>query len=117
MTKNIVSKIKDHIQVNIEIVLFKEGETWIAYSPALELASYGDSLEDAKHAFHEMIDIFLEETNRKGSLEKYLLKLGWQLQQRPKPKYNQPDLKTLKNKSILFKNSRTYTEKVSIPVS
>lgn len=117
MLKNIVRQSGNSIIVNIEVILFQEKETWIAYCPALELSSYGDDETDAKKAFEEAMEIFISETDRKGTLERYLLKLGWQLQQKPKPVYNPPVLSLQKEKNLLGKNSRIYKEKVAIPVA
>jgi hypothetical protein len=89
----------------------------VAYCPALELSSYGDDQNDAKEAFGEAMKIFLSETDRKGTLERYLLKLGWQLQQKPKPMYNQPSISLLENRRLLLKNPHIYNEKVALPVA
>lgn len=91
MAKNTVSKSKSSVTISVQVLLFKEDDVWVAYCPALELSSYGDDQDDAKKAFDEAMNIFLEETDRKGTLERYLLKLGWQLQQKPKPVYHQPN--------------------------
>jgi hypothetical protein len=117
MEKNILSKGKIFIKVIVQVALFQEEGIWVAYCPALELSSYGDDPGDAREAFEEAMKIFLDETERKGTMERYLLKLGWQLQQKPKPVYNQPKLSLLDNKRILSKNPEIFTEKVSIPVA
>ncbi len=117
MAKNTVSQIRNSINVNVQVVLFQEDGIWISYCPALELSSYGDNQEDAKKAFEEAMKIFLQETDRKGTLERCLLKLGWQLQQKPKPMYNQPIFSLQENKKLLRKNPQFYNEKVAIPVA
>ncbi|MGI8893518.1 MAG: hypothetical protein ACR2GN_08655 [Bacteroidia bacterium] len=111
MAGNAVSKKSNSIKVEIEIILFKEDDSWIAYCPSLELTSYGDTQSDARAAFDEEMKIFISETNRKGTLERYLLRNGWTLQQKPKPIYHQPDF-TIKEK---YKNPTIYKEKVAIP--
>lgn len=117
MANNTVLKNRNTVKVDVQIVLFQEDETWVAYCPALELSSYGDNEQEAKKAFDEAMDIFLSETNRKGTLERCLLKLGWQLQLKPKPVYNQPNIPLQENKRILLKNPHIYNERVSIPVA
>lgn len=84
---------------------------------ALEVSSYGDDEADAKKAFEEAMQIFLSETERKGTLEKCLLKLGWQLQQKPKLIYNQPHPSLQKNTRLLKKSARIYNERIAIPVA
>lgn len=117
MTKNTVSKNRNSINVNVQVILFQEDGIWVAYCPALELSSYGDNENDAKEAFEEAMQIFLSETDRKGTLERCLLKLGWQLQQKPRPMYNQPNLSLQENKRLLRKNPHIYNERVAIPVA
>lgn len=117
MAKNALSNNRNSVNVNIQVVLFKEDDVWVAYCPALELSSYGDDKQDARQAFDEAMKIFLAETDRKGTLERYLLKLGWQLQQKPVLVYNQPNLSLQENKKILSKNPQIYNEKVAIPVA
>lgn len=117
MTKNTVSKSKNSININIQVVLFQEDNMWVAYCPALEISSYGDDQKDAKAAFDEAMAIFINETDRKGTLERYLLKLGWQLQQKPKPVYNQPNFSLQENQRLLRKNPQIYNEKIAIPVA
>jgi predicted RNase H-like HicB family nuclease len=67
------------ISVGVDVLFLKEGDYVVAYAPALELSSYGKTEQSAKKAFGEAMDIFLEETERKGTLERVLLKLGWTL--------------------------------------
>ncbi|HXR85219.1 MAG TPA: hypothetical protein VN722_12975 [Hanamia sp.] len=117
MSVNTLQKDKYSLNINVEVALFKEGVTWVAYCPALEVSSYGDDKKEAKEAFEEAMQIFLSETERKGTLEKYLLKLGWQLQQKPIPVYNQPHFSIQDNKRLLEKNPLIYNEKIAIPVA
>lgn len=117
MAKIALQKSRNSVNVNIEVVLFEEDGMWVAYCPALELSSYGDDENDAKQAFEEAMAIFLSETDRKGTLERYLLKLGWQLQQKPKPVYNPPAISLLREQKLLRRKSHIYNEKVTIPVA
>lgn len=66
------------VQVNIPVSVFREGKQFIAYTPVLDLASYGDTYEEAKRRFEEVLEIFFEETMKKGTLEEVLLEFGWQ---------------------------------------
>ncbi len=117
MSVNTLQKDKYSLNINVEVALFKEAGTWVAYCPALEVSSYGDDKKEAKEAFEEAMQIFLSETERKGTLEKYLLKLGWQLQQKPIAVYNQPHFSIQDNKRLLEKNPLIYNEKIAIPVA
>ena len=117
MIKNTLLKDRSSLNVNVQVALFQEDGIWVAYCPALEVSSYGDDKNEAKEAFEEAMQIFLSETDRKGTLERYLLKLGWQLQQKPKPMYNQPHLSLLENRRLFKKSPQIYNERVAIPVA
>lgn len=67
----------DGITIKLEVQIFKQGGYFIAYAPALELSSYGNSEEDAKLAFEDALEIFLEDTLEKGTLHQILSELGW----------------------------------------
>lgn len=116
MTNNKIPKDHKSFNVDVQVALFKEDDIWVAYCPALEVSSYGDDEEEARSAFEEAMQIFLAETERKGTLEKYLLKLGWQLQQKPKPFYNQPHLSIQENRRLIEKSPQIYNERPAIPV-
>ena len=101
------------ITMQLQVALFKEDGQFVAYCPALELSSYGDTPKEAKQAFDEALDIFVEETTEKGTLEKVLLQLGWSLKRKPKPDYQPPQLDASK---VSRHNPSFYKERFAIPV-
>lgn len=117
MQKNTLQKKRNLLNLNVEVALFKEEGIWVAYCPALEVSSYGDDKDEAKVAFEEALQIFLAETERKRTLEKYLLKLGWQLQQKPKLMYNQPQQTLKENRRLVMKSPLIYNERIAIPIA
>lgn len=70
------------ISVGVDVLFLQEGDYVVAYAPALELSSYGKTRVAAQKAFSEALAIFIEETERKGTLERVLLRLGWTLSRR-----------------------------------
>jgi hypothetical protein len=119
--KNVISMINQEqfikksmstITVGIHVGIFKEGKYFVVYCPALDLSSYGSDEEIAKRRFEEEVKIFFEETSKKGTLERYLLQLGWTLTKKPQPKYEPP----LFNADQRQKNLHTFTERIAIPV-
>ena len=62
----------------LNISIIREGDSFIAYSPALDLSTVGDSLEEAHERFNEAVEIFFEEISNSGTLDEVLLDLGWQ---------------------------------------
>jgi len=69
--------IKKSSKVVLSVSVFKEGKHFIAYAPSLDLATSGNSAKQAKKRFGEAVDIFFEETSKKGTLDRVLKGLGW----------------------------------------
>lgn len=68
------------LKIEVDIFIAKDGDYFVAYCPALNLSSYGRTAQEATDSFKIDLEIFVEETGRKGTLEKYLLQNGWNLQ-------------------------------------
>jgi predicted RNase H-like HicB family nuclease len=58
-------------------LIFKEGETFVSYCPELSVASCGDSVEEARRRLPEAVRLFLEESQRMGTLEEILHEEGF----------------------------------------
>ncbi len=109
MKKNVI------IKVMVEVLFTHEDDYVIATCPALNVSSYGKTEKEAKKNFDEAIEIFFEETNRKGTLEKNLVKNGWTLS----PKSYDPPRYTAKDILTRFGHippSNVMTEKYSMPI-
>ncbi|MCE2504773.1 MAG: hypothetical protein J4G05_12085 [Chlorobi bacterium] len=74
-----MSDTQHHIKTVVPVYFMEEEAQWVAYCPLLELSTYADSLGEAKVAFSEVLEIFLEEMVKRNSLEKELIRLGWTL--------------------------------------
>ncbi|MBS3946479.1 MAG: hypothetical protein KGZ42_13330 [Melioribacter sp.] len=103
------------IVLNLEVHLYKEDEYFVAFCPALNLSAYGDTKTKAKRAFETELNIFIEESHKKGTFEKYLLQQGWQLKQLPKPQYQQPPLQKLKKPSSKATYTEVFNTEIAIP--
>ncbi|MDQ3022498.1 MAG: hypothetical protein M3R36_18310 [Bacteroidota bacterium] len=90
--------IKNEIEVKLEIFFIKENNSIIAYSPSLDLSAYGNSISDAKKSFETTFKIYIEETEKKGTLIDDLLDHGWTVQKVPSLKLTPPKL----NKKEIF---------------
>lgn len=64
--------------VNLPVTIFKEGKSYVAYSPALDLSTSASTYKKAQIRFSEIVEIFLEELGEMGTLEMVLKDLGWQ---------------------------------------
>ena len=112
---NSLKRAGDTITVTLEVMLYTEGDYSVAYCPALELSAYGDNNKVAKNEFKNSLQIFIEETMKRGTLENELLSLGWVLQKVPKAKYKPPRL-NMEELLAAKHHSELFTGNVAIPV-
>ena len=69
--------------------VFREGEQYVGLCPELNVSSFGDTPEEAKHSLHEAVDAFFEGCNILGTLVEVLEESGftkkgdvWRLRER-----------------------------------
>ena len=65
------------IQYTLPVLIFKEDDFFVAYTPALDLSTVGDTYEKALKNFREASSIFFEEVIKKGTLKEVLMEYGW----------------------------------------
>ncbi len=65
------------VSVDLPLQIIKEGNVFVAYCPALDIATQGDTLPEAQKMFNEFVSIFIDELIEMGTLEKVLFELGW----------------------------------------
>ena len=78
MSQIVNKKTRAYFQVSLPVSILREGEAFVAYTPALDLSTSGKSLDEARTRFNEVVGIFFEELVSKGTLETVLSNLGWQ---------------------------------------
>jgi len=64
-----------HAQLNLQIT--REDDCFVVYCPDLELSSHGDTPEEAKKNFAEVLDIFFDDITERGTLAEVLQECGW----------------------------------------
>ena len=69
------------ISLNLPVSFIREADQFVAYTPALDLSTFGSTLEEAKRNFTEAVEIFFDEIIAMGTLEDVLLDLGWKQQE------------------------------------
>lgn len=74
MTKKMIKMLS----VNLPVLILKEGKSFVAYSPVLDLSTCGGTEKQAKKMFAEALEIFLKELSEAGTLEEVLTNLGWE---------------------------------------
>ena len=68
------------IKFSLPLSVLKEGDSFIAYTPALDLSTAGDTFEEAQKNFVEAVNLFFEELLKMGTINEVLTGLGWQKQ-------------------------------------
>lgn len=68
---------KTRLQFNLPVLIIREDEAFIAYTPALDLSTVGKTFDEAKKRFEEVVNIFFEEILAKGTVDEALAELGW----------------------------------------
>lgn len=79
MNNKIVTNGKKYVEVQLVVLVLQESNTFIAYCPALNLSTYGDSIADVKEAFDDLITSYLEDCARMGTLDSDLKAHGWNM--------------------------------------
>ena len=70
-------KKRVHIEAKLPLSIFKEGDKFVAYTPALKLSTSGEHFKEVNRRFAEILNIFIEESLKKGTLEQTLEDCGW----------------------------------------
>lgn len=73
-----MKKAKLTIDGKLPVIFLREGKAFIAYSPALDISTAGDTFEDARDKFSELLLLFFQELAESGKFHDALLELGWQ---------------------------------------
>lgn len=68
---------KVNFKTSLPVTFLREGDQFVAYTPALDLSTSGDTFEQAKRRFTEIVQIFLAECFSMGTLDGVLSDLGW----------------------------------------
>lgn len=88
--------IGEKIIIQIELLRFKEDDTFIVYAPSLDLSGYGNTEEEASESFGIVLEEFCRYTLNKKTFFRELKKLGWEkIGTKKKPQYKPPYLDTL----------------------
>ena len=72
---------KLRFSTSLPIDILREGDSFIAYCPVLDLPVAGKTYEDAVGKFSCVAQAFLDEMNTAGTLNDYLAEMGWQKKQ------------------------------------
>ena len=60
------------INLEFDSMVFQEGNTYVAYSPKLDVSSCGGTVDEARNNLKTAVRLFLEEAEKMGTLEDIL---------------------------------------------
>jgi predicted RNase H-like HicB family nuclease len=66
------------INIEFDSIVFQEGNTYVAYSPKLDVSSCGGTVDDARNNLKTAVRLFLEEAQKMGTLEDILSESGYE---------------------------------------
>jgi len=65
------------VAVELPVAFIEEGDTVIAYTPALDLSTCGKNKKDASRMFQEAVQIFFSDLIENGTVDEVLTGLNW----------------------------------------
>jgi len=65
------------LEIDFDAIVFQEGNTYVAYSPKLDVSSCGGTVEEAKGNLKIAVRLFIEECAKMGTLEEILEEAGY----------------------------------------
>ena len=69
--------LSNKLSFNLPILITKQNKRFVAYTPALDIATSGKSEKDVKTRFIELANVFLEEIFEAKTADDVLSELGW----------------------------------------
>jgi predicted RNase H-like HicB family nuclease len=65
------------LQIEFDMIVFREGASFVAYCPELDLSSCGHDTDEARANLKTAVRLFIEETERLGTLDQVLEEAGY----------------------------------------
>lgn len=54
---------------DINVLFYREGEQWVAQALTVDVATSGDSLDEARAAIQEALELYFEDTDETAPME------------------------------------------------
>ena len=64
--------------ISVPYEVFRENGHFVAYCIPLDLAVQGKTFEEVKERFKKLIPLFINDLEKRGTLEDVLFELGWE---------------------------------------
>jgi predicted RNase H-like HicB family nuclease len=65
------------MKIKLTEELWKEGNMYVSYCPELDIASCGETIEQAKKNLKQTISITIQETQKMGTFDQFLQEAGF----------------------------------------
>lgn len=65
--------MENELFFNLPVTFLKEKDRFVAYTPALDLSTSGETLEEARKRFVEAAMLFFEEITKRGTFDEALM--------------------------------------------
>ena len=92
------------LSVTLDVYVFMDGGSYIAYSPALDLSGYGESEEAAKDSFAIVMDEYIAYGISRKTLIKDLRAHGWRVKSLKQRKMSAPPFDMLLHNNDVFRD-------------
>ncbi|MFH0923170.1 MAG: type II toxin-antitoxin system HicB family antitoxin [Candidatus Falkowbacteria bacterium] len=90
-------------KINFTSQIWKEGNMFVAYNPELSVSSCGKTIEEAKKNLKEAVELFIESTEKMGTLKEILQESGFIKKKVDHEKiWKAPELLSLERMSLSF---------------
>jgi len=63
--------------IDFDIMVFREGESYVAFCPELDVSSCGSDIDEARANLKTAIRLFIEEAEKLGTLDQILEEAGY----------------------------------------
>lgn len=101
---NEIRNTANGVSVKLDVYIFREDNTTIAYSPALDLCGYGYTESEAKDSFHIVVSEYLEYGISQRTLVADLRAHGWKVRSLRQRKMTSPSIETLLHTNNTFRD-------------
>jgi len=64
--------------IEFDAIIFQEGKSFVAHCPELDVASCGHDVDEARRNLKAAVRLFIEESEKLGTLEDILREAGYQ---------------------------------------
>lgn len=63
--------------IELDVQFIKDGNFIVAYNPQLNISSFGNTIDEAKSAFDEMVQLWFDEAIEMGTFEEIMIESGF----------------------------------------